>query len=121
MTAHAWLLSALLGAPAWTGANTALTAAVAAEAVYDVLSTRYCLTEVQGHAGHYCREQNPLLGQHPGALRLYGSATAGLVAFGLVSYFLPHPWREVFQFMTLGIETTNIALFPAEMRFHVAF
>lgn len=82
---------------------------VAREAVYqtlhftDMFQTLYIARNPDGW-----HEHNPILGKHPnpGAVYLYfiGASAAHLG----VSHVLPKPCREIWQYMTIGVEGTVV-------------
>jgi hypothetical protein len=111
------LMSALAWPDPWTKIDTGLTTALVAEQMWDIMDTRYKLE----HSPLF-REQNPLLGPRPSALKIYGYAALGTLAFIGISYLLPTPYREGFQFIVDWIEllviVENAGRYPnLEVRF----
>ena len=77
------------------------------ESTFDVMHTRAHLKD-----GTWSGEADPLLGEHPSALRLWGSfVIAQVVAIG-VAKVLPDPWRKIFEVVVTGAEfsvvTSNV-------------
>ena len=101
----------------WTALDTALITTLAIESAYDVSTTRYGIK----HFGPYFQEQDPSLGKHPDAFRLYGTTALvwGLGVF--VARILPHPWREIALSVAIAGETVALITNPKEIQFHFAF
>jgi hypothetical protein len=53
-------------------------------------------------------ELNPLLGQHPSRTKLASGAIASIVGHAAVSYALPKPWRNIWQFAFIVVETDAV-------------
>lgn len=76
---------------------------VGLEAVYDAELI------VDSHQTHTIQdvggvETNPLLGHHPSQQRTNEYFLLSAVAHGAISYFLPRPWREAFQGVSIVVE-----------------
>lgn len=54
---------------------------------------------------HY-REANPILGEHPSVGRVNTYFVITTIAHPIISYYLPRPWREGFQYVTIGMSMT---------------
>jgi len=54
-------------------------------------------------------ELNPLLGSHPSVGKVNLLAVGVLIAHPVISYLLPRPYREVFQYVTIGVEATAVS------------
>jgi hypothetical protein len=72
------------------------------EAVFDVMSTRYCLKNKT------CVEGNPLLGQHPSAFKIWTMAGLGVIGYALIAYTFPGDLRKLWEVMVVSIETQVI-------------
>jgi hypothetical protein len=53
-------------------------------------------------------ERNHILGEHPDSAQVntYFAATA-LAHYG-IARILPHEWREIFQYVTIGVESQSV-------------
>ena len=51
------------------------------------------------------RETNPLIGPHPSRSTVLTTGAIGLGLFWGTAYFLPKPWRTLFQSSVVGIES----------------
>jgi len=49
-------------------------------------------------------ERNPILGEHPSRGEVNRYFAAGMVLHPVVSYLLPRPYREWWQYSTIGLE-----------------
>ena len=100
-TVIAPLLALVLWASPWTPANTALEATLTALVAVDVAQTINCM-----HSTAFsCREENPLVGPRPTDFRLVMYGFWAVVGHATIAYFLPRPWREVWQMVIVGIES----------------
>ena len=80
-----------------------LLTALFVESTFDVMQTRVHLDN-----GSWRGEGDPILGRHPGALRLWGSFVVAQVGAIGIAKLLPGPWRKVFEIVTLGLESANV-------------
>lgn len=81
----------------------ALLTTLVVESTFDVMQTRAHLNN-----GTWQGEADPVLGLHPGALRLWGTyAIAQIVAIG-VAKLLPNPYRKIFELLATGFEADII-------------
>lgn len=87
------------GARNWTKADTAREAAYLALHVADWGQTLY----IADHPGEY-RELNGVLGSHPSRGEVNGYFIATGLVHGVVSLVLPSPYRELWQYSTIGLE-----------------
>ena len=97
----------LLAAPtraceAWSSADTAREAIFAGVVMADLASTRGFLEAGQ-------REHNPLLGDRPTSLELYGFGAASLALHAGVACLLAPDWRFYWQTVWIGIEVGVVA------------
>lgn len=103
------LLVALL-APAAARADEWRTRDTVAEAVcVAALLADYSTTLAVVHHPDRWHETNPLLGRHPSAAAASAYFGASIAAHALVSRLLPHPYRDVWQFVTLTVEAGYVA------------
>jgi len=79
-----------------------LSLAYAASIVADVGTTIYLLQNVPNSY-----ETNPVLGRHPGRLKIYAWAVGAIVAQNGVSILLPRYFREIWQVASLSYEMTG--------------
>jgi len=105
VTTGAYVLAILLlvACPAhadeWTKEDTYREAAYLALHVADWGQT----LEVANHPDEY-HETNPVLGSHPSRGRVNAYFIATGILHPVVSYVLPRPYRELWQYGTIGIE-----------------
>lgn len=114
-------LAGCAGGRAWTKADTARQAAYSTLHVLDWAQTRDIATrtvEVRTPVGNvnqsvkynaeavpaHSEAVNVLLGAHPSEGRVNAWFAASLVGHALISYALPHPWRERWQYATTLVE-----------------
>lgn len=55
----------------------------------------------------YC-ELNPILGHHPNSEAVYSYFVLTAIGHAALGYFLPRPYREFWQGITIGIEAETI-------------
>ncbi len=87
---------------AWTGMDEAFEVAFVAVAYVDWRQTR-AFTQKQYWDGYY--EANPILGKHPSPTTINQTFFCGIVGHYVVARMLPKKWRNVFQYVTLGLES----------------
>jgi hypothetical protein len=100
------LLLGVSSAPAaaeWTTADTAREAVYLGLHVADWGQT----LQIAEHPDRYS-EANPILGRKPtrGRINRYFAATA--IGHAAVSYLLPRPYREAWQYVTIGFEGATV-------------
>ncbi len=90
----------LRGVPGWSAANTLLEVGYGLVSLLDWGQTRNVIAP--GKSGRH--ELNPVLGSHPSpaAVDLYFLGAA--LGHAALSVVLPHPWRESWQTLSLGVE-----------------
>jgi hypothetical protein len=92
------LLPAIAQADDWTVADTAHEIAFASIAAVDYAQTAAFLSDAR------FREDNPLLGAHPGRTKLRLMVGTGVLAHAVMARTLPQPWRRYWQVILIGIE-----------------
>jgi hypothetical protein len=99
-----FLLWASASAPGWNWGNTALELTLDAAIAVDVAQTINCM-----HSTTFrCTEENPFVGKRPDDFRLVMWGFWAAVGHGVIAYFLPRPWREVWQMVILNIEVFTV-------------
>jgi hypothetical protein len=105
LAAMAFLLlsSSLAYADEWTMADTVREATYLALHVADWSQSHY----IADHPSEY-HETNPILGRHPSSdnVNIYFAATA--LIHPLISYVLPSPYRQWWQYITIGVEAVTV-------------
>lgn len=93
-------LSGCAGNREWTKFNTVAQTTYTALHVVDWMQTR----QIAKNPDKYTEGVNPILGEHPSVGRVDAwFVAAGLANFG-ISYALPHPYREMWQVGSSGVE-----------------
>jgi hypothetical protein len=103
------IMAAAIAASAWTPGDTQAELTLVALSAVDVMQTRAFLRMRDENGCYRFREENPVLGERPGALRLYGTAAAALAVHAAIAYVLPQPARAVWQGAVIGIEAAMVA------------
>lgn len=85
----------------WTKTDTALQATYTVLHVIDWGQTSH--QAKIGWVGTY-HENNPILGTYPTEKSVHVYFASTLVAYTIISYALPTPWRKVWQGVGIGIE-----------------
>ena len=93
---HAWEIDE------WTTQDTILQVTCSALKTVDWLQTR----EIAVNPRYY--ETNPILGKYPSRSKVDIYFASTILAHGLVSYLLPHPYRTWWQCCWIGISATNV-------------
>lgn len=95
------LLASLLGAEdrEWNKVDTAFATGAVLATALDVASTRYCMLHTA-----LCDEQNPVLGHHPSAAKMWGLAGLATVGTLGIAYLIPTPYRETWLGLVSMIE-----------------
>lgn len=57
---------------------------------------------------HTYFERNPILGEHPDSAQVNTYFSSVVVAHYGVARILPHEWREIFQYVTIGVESRSV-------------
>lgn len=92
----------------WTTEDTILQIGFSSLIVIDTLQTRYFLGLPKFYDEKYEYEHtegNPILGNRPSALKLYSYNSICLVGHLIISYILPKPYRNLWQFCWISIQT----------------
>ena len=58
---------------------------------------------------YYYRETNPLLGETPSRTKIFLGGCAMLAVQTAIAAALPHTYREYFQYVSIGLESANVA------------
>uniref|UniRef100_A0A6H1ZMG4 Uncharacterized protein n=1 Tax=viral metagenome TaxID=1070528 RepID=A0A6H1ZMG4_9ZZZZ len=87
----------------WTKSDTVREAAFQTLHAVDYLQTR----TIARHPEKYY-ERNPVLGKHPSEENVIVYFAAGAVAHGVISYYLPDPYRQIFQYVTIGLSSACV-------------
>ena len=93
----------------WTTTNTAMEVSLLALGIIDVTQTIKFLDMSHTDPEWACEERNPVLGPHPSRRRLWGTFAYSIAVHAIVAAALPHPYRDVWQGVVLGIESANVA------------
>lgn len=93
------LVPMTVSADEWTKADTAREAAYLALHVADWGQT----LDIADHPERW-HETNPVLGSHPSRGEVNGWFAATALLHPVVSYLLPKPYREMWQYGTIGLE-----------------
>lgn len=118
-----------LSAPGLDKTDAVMLSILTAEAIYDVANTRYRLDNPEEGmedlpTKHYFEESDPILGTHPGPLRLWSSFAVAIAAAVVVCYFLPATPRRLAEGTMVGGESVNLAhnaLLPGHIVWKVSF
>ena len=107
----------------WTTTNTVMELSFYAVCFIDYRQTRFmsqhnwhqvCSHKISVQNGQtfesvrYYEEANPILGNHPTSKQLLLFGFSSCIIQTSVSYILCHPYREIFQGLSVGIETGNV-------------
>ena len=87
---------------AWTTLDTALQIAFTAVAVMDWRQTR----DIHNHPAAH--EENRYLGAAPDARKINTYFTVMIVGHAAASYYMPKPWRTVWQAVWIGTEWETV-------------
>lgn len=89
----------------WTTQDTVLESIHLGLSVVDWHQTR----EIAKSNG-YWHEYNPYLGRHPSVRKVDDYMIACMILHPIVAVILPHPYRDWFQFFTIGLETGCVSM-----------
>ena len=81
----------------WDLQDSVLQIAVISSIAVDMMQTNYALN-------NGCKEENPILGEHPNKLKFYTYNISVMTLHTMTSYILPKRYRTIFQSVYLGIE-----------------
>jgi hypothetical protein len=87
----------------WTTTNTALELVLVAETIVDFSNTWYSINHTRGKH-FYIVESNIFIPRDPNRFQFYSVAVVSLALHSLVARWIPHPYREIFQSLSIGFE-----------------
>jgi len=93
----------------WTTGDTVRQGALTTLLIVDWTQTRYIAKHPrdptrQDGTYQWRAEGNNLLGAYPSVGRVNSYFAASIVGHAVISYMLPRPWREGWQYIWIGIE-----------------
>jgi len=96
----------------WRWYNTILEGAFVVECWIDYQQTMH-MAEYNWHQTRspefgYYRETNPILGRNPSRAKVLTFGLTCIVLHSAIAYYLPTPYREIWQCVIIGAEGANI-------------
>lgn len=88
----------------WTTADSVRQGVFTGLTMIDWAQTRY----IAKHSPVEVQEGNPILGKTPSLGRVNNYFAVSIVGHAAISYVLPRPWREGWQYVWIGIEGERI-------------
>lgn len=90
----------------WTRRDTAIQAFSIALRVVDWSQTRY----IAKHPEKYYERVNWILPEHPSTKQVDLYFASAIIGEAVITYFLPRPWREVFQGIQIGSSSSCVMM-----------